>query len=759
MNDFLLSPLIADLPEIYQPVFGHPGLSTHVSRQCTDRLENIAAVHDALQGLLGRPLRVLDLGCAQGFFSLSLAERCGIVHGVDYLDKNIAVCKALATENQGLSVSFEVDRIENVINHLEADQYDLVLGLSVFHHLVHEHGVAKVRELLDRAGACSAALVGEFALRDEPLYWAPAQPHDPRTLLEGYAFVHELARHNTHLAPIPRPLYVASNHYWVLDGLAGKFDSWTTESHALAQGTHQGTRRYYFNADSVVKLFRFDHQRGAHNRQELQRESQFIANPPAGFRAPTCLASGTNDLEGWLVVQRLPGKLLLDMLREQTDIDHLAVLRAVLEQLTILEAAGLYHDDVRTWNVLLNGNETACLIDYGSISPKAQDCDWPENIFLAFFIFVRELATGIVEHPVPLRTVSISPYNLPQPYRAWAASLWKRPLREWRFKLMLDLLDTLPDINQSEALDSPQDVWTKAIENAIQIQSQMIHHQKGLFSEAEDCAQQGGERVVQAELRALLSESRLQQTETESRAKQAELELRAEVSESRVLQVEAESRAKQAELELRAEVSESGVLQVEAESMAKQAELELRANQVNSNLEATRKELREVHQANHHHWLQLEATRKELHDLHQANHYHYQLAEARNREIQALRASRSWRITASMRWIADFVLRRDGATAVLPAPTFLNGLIRWGMAQPKLVNLVHESLRFAPAMRNCLARRVEQAMGSQHTPPLASPPNTYVANHVKESVSVELTPGARQILADLKAAIERRQRE
>jgi hypothetical protein len=301
-------------------------------------------------------------------------------------------------------------------------------------------------------------------------------------------------------------------------------------------------------------------------------------------------------------------------------------------------------------------------------------------------------------------------------------------------------------------------------------------------------------KQAELELRAEVSESRVREVEAESMAKQAELELRAEVSESRVREVEAESRAMQAEFELRAEVSESRawelevrateaeacaqqegervvqaelralllesrLQQTETESRAKQAELELRANQADTDLQATRKELHGVHQANHNHWLLLEATRKELHEVHQANHYHYQLAEARQQQIQALQGSYFWRITAPMRWIADFRLRRRGASAVPPAPTFLNGMIRWGMAQPKLVNFVRATLRLLPSLHKRLAWRVEQAMVSQHTTHLESQPTICAANHVEESVSVELTPGARQIYTDLKAAIERRQRE
>jgi O-antigen chain-terminating bifunctional methyltransferase/kinase len=68
-----------------------------------------------LQRLLGRPLKVLDLGCAQAYFTLNLAERGAIVHGVDFLDRNIAVCNALARENPALQVSFETGRVEEAI--------------------------------------------------------------------------------------------------------------------------------------------------------------------------------------------------------------------------------------------------------------------------------------------------------------------------------------------------------------------------------------------------------------------------------------------------------------------------------------------------------------------------------------------------------------------------------------------------------------------------------------------------------------------
>jgi len=306
----MIAQLVADLPEVYQPIYGHPELSAQVSRPCQDRLVEVLRVHDALRKLLARPLRVLDLGCAQGFFSLSLAEEGALVTGIDYLDKNIAVCQALAGEHPQLQVSFATGRVETVITELAADQYDLVLGLSVLHHLVHEQGADQVRGLLARAGELSGVVLVELALHEEPLYWGPSQPPDPRLLLAPLAFVHEIARHPTHLSSLLRPLLVASNRYWLLDGQAGGFETWSDGPTSAAVPAGQGGRRSFFSRDRVVTLYRFDQDQGGGSRLAFTRERGLLADPPAGFSNPTPLLSGENDREGWNVVEGLPGRLL-----------------------------------------------------------------------------------------------------------------------------------------------------------------------------------------------------------------------------------------------------------------------------------------------------------------------------------------------------------------------------------------------------------------------------------------------------------------
>jgi O-antigen chain-terminating methyltransferase len=467
-----ISVLVDALPEIYQPIFGHPELSGAVSRSCDDRLAHITALYHALAQRLGRPLRVLDLGCAQGFFSFSLARLGATVRGVDFLAANIAVCEDLAAEHRALAVTFAVARIEDTIGGILPDQYDLVLGLSVFHHIVHAIGAARVQSMLAGLAPKITAGLFELARADEPLYWARAQPANPRHLLHGFAFVHEVAQTSTHLSDVGRPLYVASNRLWYLNGQTGHFDTWQEESHPFARGTHQGSRRYFFGDGVVAKLFYLDPParrggpiaRARHrepparrdlNAREFDAETHFLLHPPPLYPAPRLTLHGRSEREAWLVRARLPGVLLSDAIRAGGPIDTGAIIRAILAQLAALERQGLYHNDIRTWNILLGPGGRASLIDYGAIGTDRHDCVWPHDVFLAFLVLVREIATRRVRNPVNLPLLSISPYRwfaarprgLPDPYHQFLSAVHAHPRAHWSFALLARLFD---EIDNSE---------------------------------------------------------------------------------------------------------------------------------------------------------------------------------------------------------------------------------------------------------------------------------------------------------------------
>ncbi len=661
----MIAARVAELPELYQPIYGHPALSAGCSRSCTDRLESILSVHDAFARALARPLRVLDLGCAQGFFSFELASRGAQVLGVDYLPENIALCRALAQEHPEFAVRFEHGRIEERVESLVPGEFDLVLGLSVFHHLAHAEGAAAVVALLKKLAQCAEALLLEFALREEPLYWAHALPSDPQEWLEGIAFVHELGRFPTHLSEQARPLYVASQRFWCLGGHAAGFDHWSSESHALADGVYQGSRRYFFNAEQVCKYYHFDRPLGPVNRRDHGRAVALLSEPAAGFPAPRLIAWGKNAVRGWLIYARQPGRLLLDLLNESAPLDRPALVAQVLEQLAALEAAGLYHSDVRVWNVLVDEAGAARLIDYDAITHSVADCAWPGNVHLAFLLFVRELFVGPVQ-VAPTRTVALSPFGLPEPYQAWALSFWQRPLSQWSFREMAQAWRTIVIAGEAPpravALDG-MSAWLKAVEEAVQaLRDYSVHHaqrqrgQSSLTLGSPDQHDLSDASVSMTTLSQL--EAQRKQLQDELERVRRELEDVHRLNHTHWMQLEA------ARGELAAERARVGALQAQAE--AKQQQLEAQLTALRIELEDARaavaataadlaretgacaaleQRLFEARRKNHDIWRdsekarwELAATREELHSVHQANHHHWTQLQAAHSELASVRA-------------------------------------------------------------------------------------------------------------------------
>ena len=440
-----LARLVAALAEVYQPIYGHPELSGAASRTCVDRYAAIRQAYEAIAECYGRALRVLDLGCAQGYFSLNLGALGARVTAIDISPENIAVCQALATEANLSNVEFRRDSIESIIGSLQTDEYDLVLGLSVFHHLVHTAGPAAVRDRIAILSRLVAVAIFELALDSEPMPWAASQLGDERSLLSDYAFAHEIGRFGTHLSEVSRPLLVTSNRLWYLDGRARFFASWKHFSHELAGDVTQGTRRYYEGDGIIAKVFQIDRENKALaeiNIRELDLEARFLEDHPAVLPSlPKLLGHGRNEADAWLIRERIPGTILLELMRRGESYDMHRVIRDTVSELAILEAAGLYHNDVRAWNVIVGPDGAAHLLDFGAISEKRQDCLWPNDPIMSFWLFVHDVATGDVERIFPHRQPFISPMSLPAPFRDWALAVWEHPVDQWSFGLLLRCLD------------------------------------------------------------------------------------------------------------------------------------------------------------------------------------------------------------------------------------------------------------------------------------------------------------------------------
>ncbi len=124
------------------------------------------------------------------------------------------------------------------------------------------------------------------------------------------------------------------------------------------------------------------------------------------------------------------------------------ILRDILAELVALERAGLYHDDVRLWNVLVTPEGSARLIDFGSISTKRQDCTWPHDLMLSFVVFMREVFAFGHSGPTELRLPLFDANRLPAPWNGAVTTVLASPHADWTFARLSASLDA-PDPDAS----------------------------------------------------------------------------------------------------------------------------------------------------------------------------------------------------------------------------------------------------------------------------------------------------------------------
>lgn len=471
-----LEDAVAALPEKYQPIYGHEELSDNAARSSDDRLKQIIRVYDLLSAHLKRPLRVLDIGCAQGFFCFSLAAKGAVVTGIDMDQRNIDVCESLKSVYADYKVNFRTQRAERAILDLQDGQYDIVLGFSVFHHITHDNGLYYAIDLVRRIAENTAVLIAELALNTEPLYWARHLPVNERDLLKPFPFVVEVARHDTHLSNIQRPIFVASARYCILENYIQTFSHWSTKSNALAVDAFKGSRSYFSNDHAIVKVYRFGGDCDQINRRDMEQERRNLLSLPAETTRTSLLTHLDTASEGWNIIKRTPGVMLSTMIAEGIPFDPNIIIGEILRQLAFYESLGLYHNDVRTWNIIVDQVGNATLIDLASLTEEKTDCSWPRDLFLSFFMLLREV-TILNENfdgvgAPHRRQNSMVPFSLPKGQREWAIKFWRRPPSEWSFANFLEDFDSKENTPKYE--ECSFDLWALAMESISDEQQRQI---------------------------------------------------------------------------------------------------------------------------------------------------------------------------------------------------------------------------------------------------------------------------------------------
>jgi hypothetical protein len=185
---------------------------------------------------------------------------------------------------------------------------------------------------------------------------------------------------------------------------------------------------------------------------------------------------------------------------------------------------------------------------------------------------------------------------------------------------------------------------------------------------------------------------------------------------------------------------------------------------LNTLLDTMRLELQNVHQSNHHHWLELGKTRNELYDVHQSNHHHWQSADLRQKQIEAMQRSWSWRLTWPVRLAGGVVMRPMAMIKTLANQILARGLntyqkqltqaIAWVLVRPKLSSRINAGLMRWPHLHGHLLALARQN-GVVYPPlnRLEFDNNGTDDFGAASATLVKLSPRASQIYSDLKTAI------
>lgn len=480
-----LDELVARLPGACQKIYGAPEYDARAMRDCDSRW----ALLDPLLSSYPKPprdIRVLDAGCAQGYFALKAAEKGCRALGIDVSEPNLALCRHLSAR-AGLPADFELRALdEDFLNSVPDGRFDFAFLFGALHHICRERGLAKAQELIALLARKTRCLVAELALKEEPLDWAASLPEDPAELLAPFPFRKKLGESPTRLSDIRRPVYFASGRFCRVEGRFFEFDSVQTKSHDFVGELHRGSRTYFFGKGLVVKEYKLDTGLAGVNRPEAQREKAVLEEYGGKIPLlPPLLAYEADGERIRLARGFKEGELLSSRIASRRPYDAWGVVEDVLKELEALESLRLYHSDLRSWNVVLAPDGRAGLIDFGAVGPERD-----EDVFEAFITFCWCAANAVQPAMPGVVTARRSADSFPENWRRTVLRITSLPEDALSFRKLREIF-----ADRKDAMADENDLQIKANAENIRRLEDKLNALSQAFQENRDLSHRMSERL------------------------------------------------------------------------------------------------------------------------------------------------------------------------------------------------------------------------------------------------------------------------
>ncbi|MCX5980807.1 MAG: protein kinase [Nostocales cyanobacterium LacPavin_0920_SED1_MAG_38_18] len=362
--------------EYYEPLYKIPCLlkNSVPQRKCEDRCQAIENTLLTLgNNLTG--IKILDVGSSLGYNSFYFADRKAHVFAIDNNVDNVLASR-LISELNGIDVCFRVAEFDlDYINLIQQSEYDVILLLSVIHHIIYLKGLEYTKKMMKILLDKVPVIIVELAIKDEETEGKDlieALPNDSLSIFESCQDVHInlIGYFSTHLSLVKRPLYAISkkvvkvnNNVYQIDKLIWK---------AYKDSSIPSGRIYYFSQNKFIKeylfLNRLDYIKNDNKAQIISEIANFIALNDEIDGVPKFFDYEINDQKAYIVLENIQGQLLCDIVNDLDSVNQKRIINQLIQVLEKIEKKGLYHNDIRTWNIMISEQETF-IIDMGLASP------------------------------------------------------------------------------------------------------------------------------------------------------------------------------------------------------------------------------------------------------------------------------------------------------------------------------------------------------------------------------------------------------
>jgi tRNA A-37 threonylcarbamoyl transferase component Bud32 len=334
------------------PVYGLTGLGTEAPRETVARAR---FMEDDLGRVVGK--RVLVVGSAFGYLPMYFAERGAKAIGWETRVASVEISRRAADAVGSAATFASPDDMMVAISAIDPSYFDIAIIDPVLDPVAED-----TQRWIEALSARVPIVIHDGAAGEQ----VQASADGSLRVLGHFPWRTESARRPLVVRRQPQTVSVNGHEYPYLRS--------TSEAYEGSPMARQNRfRRYYFSPLHVVKEYHFDEMAEQELRQPL-REINLFVNTLAGAAIwhPVTLVD-FEVLEGRvrLVYQTVPGTLL----REAAPLDAFAstgVARDVVQTLCDLDALGISHNDVRSWNVIVS-EEGAWLIDYGLAGAEATE--------------------------------------------------------------------------------------------------------------------------------------------------------------------------------------------------------------------------------------------------------------------------------------------------------------------------------------------------------------------------------------------------